>query len=137
MTSAWVDMNLTEPAQFKKCLTGVIRIKESTSKHLEAWVAYFDVNIKKPFEETVKDIFVRYPVRIVRWDVDPECNLWVWRWMVFTINRGDWKAVSKYLCWKRAMVFQRQMRLVANEHSLEINICSGSPAGLFCAMLCR
>lgn len=43
----------------------------------EAWVAYFDVNIKETFrEETVKDIFVRYPVRIVRWDVDPECNLW-------------------------------------------------------------
>ena len=43
----------------------------------DSWVAYYDVNIKETFHtETVKNIFVRYPVRVVRWDVDPECNLW-------------------------------------------------------------
>lgn len=43
----------------------------------DSWVAFFDVNIKETFRsEIVKDIFVRYPIRIVRWDVDPECNLW-------------------------------------------------------------
>jgi integrating conjugative element protein (TIGR03746 family) len=43
----------------------------------DSWVAYYDVNIKETFRsEIVKDIFVRYPIRIVRWDVDPECNLW-------------------------------------------------------------
>lgn len=43
----------------------------------DSWVAFYDVNIKETFRsEIVKDIFVRYPVRIIRWDVDPECNLW-------------------------------------------------------------
>lgn len=43
----------------------------------DSWVAFYDVNIQETFRsEIVKDIFVRYPVRIVRWDVDPECNLW-------------------------------------------------------------
>ena len=43
----------------------------------DSWVAFYDVNIKETFRsEIVKDICVRYPVRIVRWDVDPECNLW-------------------------------------------------------------
>lgn len=43
----------------------------------DSWVAYYDANIKETFRsEVVKDIFVRYPIRIVRWDVDPECNLW-------------------------------------------------------------
>jgi len=43
----------------------------------DSWVTYYDVNIKETFRaEIVKDIFVRYPVRVVRWDVDPECNLW-------------------------------------------------------------
>ena len=43
----------------------------------DSWVAYYDVNIKETFRaEIIKDIFVRYPVRVVRWDVDPECNLW-------------------------------------------------------------
>lgn len=43
----------------------------------DSWVAFYDVNIKETFRsEIVKDIFVRYPIRIVRWDVDPECNLW-------------------------------------------------------------
>ena len=43
----------------------------------DSWVAFYDVNIKETFRsEIVKDIFVRYPVRIVRLDVDPECNLW-------------------------------------------------------------
>lgn len=43
----------------------------------DSWVAFFDVNVKETFRsEVVKDIFIRYPVRIVRWDVDPECNLW-------------------------------------------------------------
>jgi len=42
-----------------------------------SWVAYYDVNIKETLRsETVKDIFVRYPIRIIKWDVDPECNLW-------------------------------------------------------------
>ena len=43
----------------------------------DSWVAFYDVNVKETFRsEIVKDIFVRYPVRVVRWDVDPECNLW-------------------------------------------------------------
>ena len=43
----------------------------------DSWVSFYDVNVKETFRnETVKDIFVRYPIRIVRWDVDPECNLW-------------------------------------------------------------
>tara|TARA_R110002167_G_scaffold204404_11_gene408598 strand:+ start:12401 stop:13072 length:672 start_codon:yes stop_codon:yes gene_type:complete len=41
------------------------------------WVTFFDVNVKETFRaETVKDIFVRFPVRVVRWDVNPECNMW-------------------------------------------------------------
>lgn len=41
------------------------------------WVSFYDVNIKETFRaEVVKDIFVRYPVRVISWDVDPECNLW-------------------------------------------------------------
>jgi len=43
----------------------------------DSWVAFYDLNVKENFRgEVVKDIFVRFPVRIVRWDVDPECNLW-------------------------------------------------------------
>ncbi len=43
----------------------------------DSWVAFYDVNVKETFRsEIVKDIFVRYPIRVVRWDVDPECNLW-------------------------------------------------------------
>jgi integrating conjugative element protein (TIGR03746 family) len=43
----------------------------------DTWVAYYDVNVKETFRsEVVKDIFLRYPLRIVRWDTDPECNLW-------------------------------------------------------------
>jgi len=43
----------------------------------DSWVAFYDVNVKETFRsEIVKDIFVRYPLRVVRWDVDPECNLW-------------------------------------------------------------
>ena len=43
----------------------------------DSWVAFYDVNVKETFRsEIVKDIFVRYPIRLVRWDVDPECNLW-------------------------------------------------------------
>jgi len=43
----------------------------------DAWVAYFDVNVKESFRaEIIKDIFIRYPINIIRWDVDPECNLW-------------------------------------------------------------
>ncbi|QFT57182.1 PFL_4703 family integrating conjugative element protein [Microbulbifer sp. THAF38] len=43
----------------------------------DSWVAFYDVNVKETFRsEIVKDIFIRYPVRVVRWDVDPECNLW-------------------------------------------------------------
>ncbi len=43
----------------------------------DTWVAYYDINIKETFRaEIIKNIFVRYPIRVVRWDVDPECNLW-------------------------------------------------------------
>ena len=43
----------------------------------DSWVAFYDVNVKETFRsEVVKDIFVRYPIKVVRWDVDPECNLW-------------------------------------------------------------
>ncbi len=47
--------------------------KESSDR----WVTFFDVNVKETFRaETVKDIFVRFPVRVVSWDVNPECNMW-------------------------------------------------------------
>ena len=43
----------------------------------DSWVAFFDLNVKENYRgETVKDIFLRFPIRIVRWDVDAECNLW-------------------------------------------------------------
>lgn len=43
----------------------------------ESWVTYYDVSIKETYRgETVKDIYVRYPLRIVRWDTDSECNPW-------------------------------------------------------------
>ena len=43
----------------------------------DSWVALYDVNVKETFRsEIVKDIFLRYQIRIVRWDTDPECNLW-------------------------------------------------------------
>ena len=43
----------------------------------ESWVSYYDVSIKEAYRgETVKDIYVRYPLRVVRWDVNSECNPW-------------------------------------------------------------
>lgn len=43
----------------------------------DSWVSYYDLNIKETYRgEKVKDIFARYPIRIVRWDVNPECNMW-------------------------------------------------------------
>lgn len=43
----------------------------------DSWVAFYDLNIKETFRgEKVKDIFIRFPIRVVRWDVDAECNLW-------------------------------------------------------------
>lgn len=43
----------------------------------DSWVSYYDLNIKENFRgETIKDIFVRFPIRVVRWDVNPECNMW-------------------------------------------------------------
>jgi len=43
----------------------------------DSWVTYLDIEIKETLRsETIKDAFVRFPLRIVRWDVDPECNLW-------------------------------------------------------------
>lgn len=42
-----------------------------------SWIAYYDVSVSEDFRgETVKDVFIRYPIRVTRWDVDPECNLW-------------------------------------------------------------
>lgn len=43
----------------------------------DSWVAYYDVSIKETYRgETVKDIFARYPLRIIRYDNNPECNPW-------------------------------------------------------------
>lgn len=43
----------------------------------ESWIAYYDLNVKETFRsEVIKNIFARYPIRIVAYDVDPECNLW-------------------------------------------------------------
>lgn len=43
----------------------------------DSWVSYYDVSIKESYRgETVKDIYVRYPIRVVRWDTDSECNPW-------------------------------------------------------------
>lgn len=42
-----------------------------------SWISYYDVSVSEDFRgETVKDVFIRYPIRITRWDVDPECNMW-------------------------------------------------------------
>ena len=43
----------------------------------ESWVAFFDINVKEYLKGSpVKNVFIRFPLRIVTWDVDPECNLW-------------------------------------------------------------
>tara|TARA_R110001592_G_scaffold316364_1_gene592803 strand:+ start:38364 stop:39032 length:669 start_codon:yes stop_codon:yes gene_type:complete len=43
----------------------------------DSWIAYYDVSVSEDFRgETVKDVFIRYPIRITRWDVNPECNMW-------------------------------------------------------------
>jgi len=43
----------------------------------DSWVTYMDVNIKEFFRgEEVKDLFARYPIRVVRWDNNSECNPW-------------------------------------------------------------
>lgn len=43
----------------------------------DSWVSYYDVSIKETYRgETVKDIYVRYPIRVVRWDTNSECNPW-------------------------------------------------------------
>jgi len=41
----------------------------------ESWIAFMDASIKETYEGTViKDSFIRYPIRVVNWDVAPECN---------------------------------------------------------------
>jgi len=43
----------------------------------DSWIAYFDMTLNESYRGTsVKDAMIRYPIRIVKWDVDPECNLW-------------------------------------------------------------
>lgn len=43
----------------------------------DSWIAFYDLNVKETYRsEPVKNIFARYPLRIIRWDVDAECNLW-------------------------------------------------------------
>lgn len=41
----------------------------------ESWVTYIDAALKETYEgQVVKDSFIRYPLRVVRYDVDGECN---------------------------------------------------------------
>ena len=43
----------------------------------ERWVAFYDISVKETFRsETIKDIFVRYPLKITSYSADPECNPW-------------------------------------------------------------
>lgn len=43
----------------------------------DSWVTYLDTSVKETYQgQVVKDIYVRYPIRISRWDVDGECNPW-------------------------------------------------------------
>lgn len=43
----------------------------------DSWVVFYDINVNESLKGSpVKDVFIRFPLRIVRWDVDPECNLW-------------------------------------------------------------
>lgn len=43
----------------------------------DSWVAYYDISLRETYRgSSIKEAMIRYPVRIVRWDVDPECNLW-------------------------------------------------------------
>lgn len=41
----------------------------------ESWVTYIDAALQETYEgQVVKDSFIRYPLRVVRYDVDGECN---------------------------------------------------------------
>lgn len=43
----------------------------------DAWIVWFDVHIKEHvLGNTVKDVTLRYPIRVVRYDVDREKNPW-------------------------------------------------------------
>jgi len=43
----------------------------------DSWVAFYDISVKETFRsEMIKDIFVRYPLNIVAYTADPECNPW-------------------------------------------------------------
>ena len=43
----------------------------------DSWVAYYDIGIKESYRgQKIKDIYARYPLRIVRMDANPECNPW-------------------------------------------------------------
>lgn len=43
----------------------------------DSWVTYMDTAVKETYQgQIVKDIYVRYPIRVTRWDTDGECNPW-------------------------------------------------------------
>lgn len=43
----------------------------------DSWVVYLDLHIKESMlGQDIKDVFVNYPLRVVRYNVDPEGNPW-------------------------------------------------------------
>ncbi len=43
----------------------------------DTWVAFYDVSVSEDYKgERIKDVFIRFPIKITRWDVNPECNFW-------------------------------------------------------------
>ncbi len=43
----------------------------------DSWIIYLDLHIKEfMLGQNIKDIFVNYPLRVVRYNVDPESNPW-------------------------------------------------------------
>lgn len=42
-----------------------------------SWQVFLDLDVRESFRgESVKQTFVRYPLRVVKYKVDPECNPW-------------------------------------------------------------
>lgn len=68
-------------------LTRTRAVQEMTDRPYEAkrvfvetpasWIAYYDMNVREDLKgAVVKDVFIRFPIRVVQWDVNPECNQW-------------------------------------------------------------
>ncbi len=54
----------------------------------DSWLVQLDLNADEYYAaEPVKRVVVRYPLRVVRFDLDPERNKWGWRWIVTRARR--------------------------------------------------